>query len=93
MKVAGALCNTNGITTNSYNPNGVANAVFSIEASHFGICQYPWARSRVEMDLAFPILLMTPWHWVSIEFCNFVELSVVNAETNSTIFLGYNYNW
>ena len=32
-------------------------------------------------------------HWVSIEFCSFVELSIVNEGTNSTIFLGYNYNW
>ena len=37
--VAGADVSPNGMTTNSYRPNGVTNAVFGMSSGATGICQ------------------------------------------------------
>ena len=47
-KVEGALHKPNGMTTNSYKPEWVAKAVFSIDPGAIFTCQYPDLRSNVE---------------------------------------------
>ena len=51
---AGAFVRPNGITLNSYNPCGVAKAVFSWELGSILIGQNPDARSSVEKYFALP---------------------------------------
>ena len=59
-----------GITLDSYNPKGVQKAVFSCDALSNGICQYPIARSKVDITLVGPIFSNSssmPWHWINIK--------------------------
>src|SRR5579871_6487359 len=46
-KVPGALLSPNGMTRNSYNPEGVIKAVFSTSSGCIDTCQYPLAKSNV----------------------------------------------